>query len=77
MENRLKKLFDFQKFEGNASLQSVIDDILTGRYGYEMTVSYNERSMSFGEGRGEPTSECSRTYEVLGGDSVQVRLVIY
>ena len=58
-------------------LQSVIDDILTGRYGYEMTVSYNERSMSFGEGRGEPTSECSRTYEVLGGGSVQVRLVIY
>ena len=27
MENRLKKLFDFQKFEGNASLQSVIDDV--------------------------------------------------
>ena len=27
MENRLKKLFDFQKFEGNASLQQVIDDV--------------------------------------------------
>jgi hypothetical protein len=27
MENRLKKLFDFQRFEGNASLQSVIDDV--------------------------------------------------
>ena len=27
MENRLKKLFDFQKFEGNASLQGVIDDV--------------------------------------------------
>ena len=27
MENKLKKLFDFQKFEGNASLQSVIDDV--------------------------------------------------
>ena len=58
-------------------LRSVIDDILTGRYGYEMTVSYGEQSMSFGEGKGEPTSECSRTCEVLGGGSVQVRLVIY
>ena len=27
MENKLRKLFDFQKFEGNASLQSVIDDV--------------------------------------------------
>ena len=27
MENKLKKLFDFQRFEGNASLQSVIDDV--------------------------------------------------
>ena len=27
MENKLKKLFDFQKFEGDASLQSVIDDV--------------------------------------------------
>ena len=27
MENRLRKLFDFQRFEGNASLQSVIDDV--------------------------------------------------
>ena len=27
MENKLKKLFDFQKFEGNASLQSMIDDV--------------------------------------------------
>ena len=27
MENKLRKLFDFQRFEGNASLQSVIDDV--------------------------------------------------
>ena len=27
MENKLRKLFDFQKFEGNASLQKVIDDV--------------------------------------------------
>ena len=27
MENKLRKLLDFQKFEGNASLQSVIDDV--------------------------------------------------
>ncbi|MER1992963.1 MAG: hypothetical protein ABS897_02955 [Eubacteriales bacterium] len=27
MENKLRKLFDFQKFEGNSSLQSVIDDV--------------------------------------------------
>ena len=27
MENKLKKLFDFQRFEGNASLQSVIDEV--------------------------------------------------
>ena len=27
MENRLRQLFDFQKFEGNASLQLVIDDV--------------------------------------------------
>ena len=27
MENRLRQLFDFQKFEGNASLQQVIDDV--------------------------------------------------
>ena len=27
MENRLKKLFDFQKFEGNSDLQSVIDSV--------------------------------------------------
>ena len=27
MENKLRKLFDFQKFEGNSSLQQVIDDV--------------------------------------------------
>lgn len=27
MESKLKKLFDFQKFEGNADLQSVIDSV--------------------------------------------------
>ena len=27
METRLKKLFDLQKFEGNADLQSVIDSV--------------------------------------------------
>ena len=27
MENRLRQLFDFQKFESNASLQQVIDDV--------------------------------------------------
>ncbi len=27
MENKLKKLFDFQKFEGNPVLQSVIDSV--------------------------------------------------
>lgn len=27
MESKLKKLFDFQRFEGNASLQSLIDDV--------------------------------------------------
>ena len=58
-------------------LQGVIDDILTGRYGYEMTIAYGDQSMSFGEGRGEPTSECSKSYDVLGGGAVQVRLVIY
>ena len=27
MEKKLRKLFDFQRYEGNASLQSVIDDV--------------------------------------------------
>ena len=27
MENKLKALFDYQKFEGNAELQSVIDSV--------------------------------------------------
>lgn len=27
MERKLSKLFDYQKFEGNASLQSVIDSV--------------------------------------------------
>jgi len=27
MERKLSRLFDFQKFEGNASLQQVIDDV--------------------------------------------------
>ena len=27
MERKLKALFDFQRFEGNASLQSVIDSV--------------------------------------------------
>ena len=27
MENKLKALFDYQKFEGNAALQSVIDSV--------------------------------------------------
>ena len=58
-------------------LQDVIDDVLTGRYGYEITIAYGDRSMSFGEGRGEPTSECSRSYDVLGGGAVQIRLTIF
>ena len=58
-------------------IQSVIGDVLGGRYGYEMTITYQDLTMSFGEGKGEPASECSRTYEVLGGGSVQVHLTIY
>lgn len=58
-------------------LQSVMGDILGGRYGYEMTVSFQNYTMSFGEGKGEPTSECTAAYEVIGGDSVRVCLVIY
>ena len=27
MEKKLSRLFDFQRFEGNASLQQVIDDV--------------------------------------------------
>ena len=37
MENLLKSLFDFQRFEGNPEMQSVIDDV-ERRYGIiEMT----------------------------------------
>ena len=32
MENKLKKLFDYQKFENNSGLQRLIDDV-HGKYG--------------------------------------------
>ncbi len=58
-------------------LEDVLDDMLTGRYGYEMTLIYEDSEISFGRGGGAPLSECSREISVLGGGTVSVRLTIY
>ena len=58
-------------------LDDVIRDILSGRYGYELVITHKERMMTVGDGAGTPTSECSRTYAVIGGGSVSVILTIY
>ena len=58
-------------------LQNALGDILTDRYGYEMTIRYQGNEMSFGQGRGAPLSECERDVRVLGGDMLHLHLVIY
>ena len=58
-------------------LQEVLRDILTDRYGYEMTVSYLDDEMSFGHGKGAPLSECERDVRVLGGGTLHLHLTIY
>ncbi len=50
MERKLKKLFDFQKFEGNADLRSVIDSV-HARYSVR-ELSMDE--MSWVNAAGEP-----------------------
>lgn len=58
-------------------IEMVVHDLLTGRYPFEMSIRYNGSEISFGEGRGEPISECDRTVGILGGTEMRVRLVIY
>ena len=52
MENRLKKLFDFQKFEGNSDLQSVIDSVHSRYSSSARELSLDE--MSWVNAAGQP-----------------------
>ena len=52
MENRLKKLFDFQKFEGNSDLQSVIDSVHSHYSSSARELSLDE--MSWVNAAGQP-----------------------
>lgn len=51
MENKLRKLFDFQKFEGNSDLQQVIDSV-HARY-QKRELSMDEMDMVFAAGQPE------------------------
>ena len=53
MENRLKKLFDFQKFEGNSDLQSVIDSVHS-RYSGNSVRELSMDEMSWVNAAGQP-----------------------
>lgn len=57
-------------------LGGVIGDILTDRYGYVMRVEYRGTVLEFGEGRGNPVSECMRDIDTVGG-IVSVSLTVY
>ena len=46
MENKLKALFDFQKFEGNADLQQVIDSVHSR---YAVAGKNGTRELTMGE----------------------------
>ena len=58
-------------------LKDVLDDILGGRYGYELKVSFEGESFTVGEGAGLPSSECVRTYPLVNDYEVHVSLTIY
>lgn len=53
MENRLTKLFDFQKFEGNSDLQSVIDSVHS-RYSGSSVRELSMDEMSWVNAAGQP-----------------------
>ena len=52
MESKLKKLFDFQKFEGNSDLQSVIDSVHSRYSSSARELSLDE--MSWVNAAGQP-----------------------
>jgi len=52
MENKLKALFDYQKFEGNAALQSVINSVHS-RYAVK---ELSMEEMEWVSAAGEPTA---------------------
>ncbi len=58
-------------------LQGTVRDILTDRYAFEMTLTYGDAAVSFGEGRGAPLSGCTREIGILGGGVMSVSLTIY
>ena len=54
MDNRLKKLFDFQKYEGNADLQSVIDSVHSRYSGQNNVRELSLDEMSWVNAAGQP-----------------------
>lgn len=58
MENKLKQLFDYQKFEGNADLQQVIDSVHSRYAAREL--SLDEMEWVSAAGTADPRSRESR-----------------
>ena len=59
MEEMLKSLFDFQKFEGNADLQQVIDSVHS-RYAVNSTRELSLDEMTWVAAAGQPEQEMKK-----------------
>ena len=57
MEKKLKALFDFQKFEGNADLQQVIDSVHARYAGRRSMRELNMEEMEWVSAAGQPHPE--------------------
>ena len=58
-------------------LQDVLEDLLTGRYPFELTLEYRGMILTVGEGKGDPATECIRDVETFAGDSISIHLTVY
>lgn len=58
-------------------VSGILQDTLTFRYGYFMTMEYRGDSVSIGEMGAKPLSECRKEMEVIGDDPLIVHLVVY
>ena len=62
LEAAIKELFDFQRFECNASLQAVIDEVL-GRYAQPGLIAVPDDDMAMAAGGVLPPEETVRESE--------------
>ena len=81
--NKLKTLFDFQRFEGESRLQGVIDDTIKSSHGMKMLSDDELENAAGGAGGGDNENEITLAYcpycseDPLTGEKVKREIELY